>query len=74
MICGETDPVVLDFDHRPGETKFEHVSTLTSWGRFDALLREMKKCDVLCANCHRRVTRKRFIQSLTNLGETYRMF
>lgn len=54
--CGESDPVVLEFDHVRGE-KIRDVSTLVcsaiSWQRIVA---EIQKCDVRCANCHRRKT------------------
>jgi hypothetical protein len=57
--CSESDPVVLDFDHVRG-TKEAEVSSLVamgaSWGR---ILREIEKCEVRCANDHRRVTRER---------------
>lgn len=52
--CGETDPVVLEFDHV--RDKAYDVSRLLlgySWAR---VLREIEKCEVVCANCHRRRT------------------
>lgn len=55
--CGETDPIVLEFDHRDGEVKDRAVAELVSdncgWRK---ILAEIKKCDVRCANCHRRKT------------------
>jgi hypothetical protein len=55
--CGESDPVVLDFDHR-GDKDFEIGQALTyrSW---KVILAEIAKCDVVCANCHRRRTADR---------------
>lgn len=52
--CGETDPVVLEFDHVRGE-KIAEVSKLarSSVARVAA---EVAKCDVRCGNCHRRKT------------------
>jgi hypothetical protein len=59
-ICGEDDPVVLEFHHRDRATK--NTSLVTKEGKlqfsrlsFDNLFTEIEKCDVLCANCHRRV-------------------
>jgi hypothetical protein len=53
--CGESDPVVLEFDHVAGAAKDACVSRLVydaaAWERIEA---EIRKCTVRCANCHRR--------------------
>ena len=53
--CGETNIDLLDFDHL--RDKRANVTTLAraavSW---DAVRREIEKCEVRCANCHRRKT------------------
>lgn len=56
--CGESDPVVLDFDHRDPESKRASISQLVYMmhSSRDILLTEIEKCDVRCANCHRRKT------------------
>lgn len=57
--CGESDPVVLDFDHRPGEKRSRNNSVSVLMNRRVDLARieeEIKRCDVRCANCHRRRT------------------
>ena len=48
---------VMDFDHL--ENKENAVSFLMSTGRIGALKREIKKCEIVCANCHRLRTHKR---------------
>jgi hypothetical protein len=54
--CGETDMVVLEFDHRGH--KVADISTYANSGRTWARIeREIAKCEVRCANCHRRRTR-----------------
>lgn len=51
--CGlKFHPVCMDFDHRPGEIKIAGVAALVSHGSARAL-DEIKKCDIVCANCHR---------------------
>jgi hypothetical protein len=58
--CGETDPVVLEFDHLPGCDKKYLLSEMVSGGyAVETIKKEMEKCDVVCANCHRRRTAKR---------------
>lgn len=54
--CGKTDPVVLEFDHVRGEkvrALSEMVQRQFSLAKLDA---EIAKCDVRCANCHKRKT------------------
>lgn len=59
MDCGETDLDVLDFDHVSG-TKVCEVSRMISRGyRIWRIKAEVAKCEVRCANDHRRVTAKR---------------
>ena len=57
--CGVQYPYyVMDFDHREGETKeyqLNRIDRMTT----RAILNEIKKCDVVCANCHRVRTYKR---------------
>lgn len=53
---------VMDFDHRPGETKVLQVSLLYRHGSWSKLRREIVKCDVVCANCHRIRTQKRLVR------------
>ena len=53
--CGERDPVVLEFDHL--RDKVDNVSKMASLKRpWAIILAEIAKCDVVCANCHRRRT------------------
>ena len=56
--CGEADPVVLEFDHVRG-IKRDSVSVLKR-SSLKAVKEEIKKCEVRCANCHRRKTAKQF--------------
>ena len=54
--CGESDPIVLQFDHVRGK-KIDNISYLAtygaSWKKIEA---EIAKCEVRCANCHTRKT------------------
>jgi hypothetical protein len=55
--CGETDPVVLEFDHLR-DKRFNIGTAVTRYG-WDAIAAEIEKCEVVCANCHRRRTARR---------------
>lgn len=51
--CGEADPIVLEFDHVRG-TKKQAISRMRCHSSWETLLEELAKCEVRCANCHRR--------------------
>lgn len=54
--CGESDPRVLEFDHVRGEKEGE-VSRMAAYPvKLNRLIMEIAKCEVRCANCHRRRT------------------
>lgn len=58
--CGESDIRALDFDHRPGVEKVANVTRLVAGSyAWDRIFSEISKCDVRCANCHRKVTCER---------------
>ena len=58
--CGMKYPYyVMDFDHLEAHTKVDIISYLAQTGRIGALKREIKKCEVVCANCHRTRTHHR---------------
>ena len=54
VVCGESENVCLDFHHL--DPNMKDFSIATSMGRnWSAIEEELKKCVVLCANCHRKV-------------------
>ena len=59
--CGESDPIVLTFDHLPGKHKKRaDVSSLVHDGYgLDAIKAEIAKTDVVCFNCHSLRTQQR---------------
>lgn len=52
--CGETDPLVLEFDHL--RDKSFNIAKGLRTHNWEAILNEITKCEVVCANCHRRRT------------------
>lgn len=54
--CGEPDIVVLEFDHR--SNKKYSIADMRDNYSLGTVKTEVSKCDVRCANCHRRKTAK----------------
>ncbi len=62
--CGVQYPYyVMDFDHRKAGSKSFMLSDFTR-GTRTSLGREMAKCDLVCANCHRERTHQRQMKVL----------
>ena len=56
--CNQYYPYyVMDFDHL--ENKEQGINFLASTGRIGLLKKEVIKCEVVCANCHRKRTHVR---------------
>src|SRR5437868_1253938 len=56
-MCSEKHPACLDFHHRDPLEKEMEISRIVQdrgWG-IKRLEAEIAKCDVLCANCHRKL-------------------
>ena len=62
--CGESDPIVLEFDHQ-GDKSFTIGAVASVSPAFNRLIAEVAKCQVRCANCHRKKTYK-------ELGHTHK--
>jgi len=53
--CEESRPACLDFHHRDPDTKRMAVNEMVTHGYSTAELHEeIERCELLCANCHRR--------------------
>jgi hypothetical protein len=51
--CGESNPIVLDFDHNEPNKKLFNISDKKIFRNEKPLIDEIKKCCIRCANCHR---------------------
>ncbi len=51
--CEESHPACIQFHHKDASKKEGNVSDLikNGWSR-ENILKEIGKCDILCANCH----------------------
>ena len=43
----------MEYDHTPGHTKRARVAALVKYESLSAILAELDKCELVCANCHR---------------------
>ena len=61
MDCGESDLRVLDFDHvRDKKTlNVPRMAAARTYG-WERIQQEIAKCEVRCANCHRKRTYAQF--------------
>lgn len=54
--CGEHEPACMDFHHLDHKTKLFAVNSVTILRKpTDRLIEELKKCECVCANCHRKL-------------------
>ena len=54
--CPENHPACLEFHHRDPKQKDMNISQMWRLGySWERLTEEIAKCDVLCANCHRKL-------------------
>lgn len=51
--CNNDDFRVLEFHHRADSSKDGNISNLITRWSLERVQKEIDKCDVLCANCHR---------------------
>lgn len=52
FYCGKRHPAIIDFHHRDPKNKYKDISSIQ--GK-DRIMEEIKKCDPICANCHRKL-------------------
>lgn len=55
--CGESDIRTFEFDHIDPSKKSFGISKAVAEGlKWESILREISKCRILCANCHKKRT------------------
>jgi 5-methylcytosine-specific restriction endonuclease McrA len=59
--CGESDIRVLELDHiDPTQKKFSISQAVKLGYDWNSVVEELKKCQILCANCHKKRTAAQF--------------
>ena len=57
--CGQSDPMILTFDHVRGSKKM-NISQMVNQGySLETIRYEIEKCEVRCGNCHMRKEKER---------------
>ena len=59
LDCGETNPQLLSFDHVRGDKKLGISEMVGRGWSLETIKAEVRKCDVVCFNCHMRRERRR---------------
>lgn len=69
--CGESDLLVLEFDHIDRSTKLGEVAHIVKRELSTIkIMEEIGKCEVRCANCHRRKTEIESLSWNVNFSNT----
>lgn len=61
IYCGFNHPAAIDLHHRDSTDKVGNVSELFWKKGIKFLINEVKKCDPVCSNCHRKITLKKMV-------------
>lgn len=70
LQCPEDDPITLEFHHRNPTKKIAGIGEMISKGYSkDVIREEIKKCDLLCANCHKKAEQKLLAHKLKKRNE-----
>lgn len=67
--CGESNPIMLEFDHLKREDKKYEISKMMSDYKWDQILLEISKCEVVCANHHKLRTANQFGWYKNNINQ-----
>lgn len=53
-ICGESESCCLEFHHIDPSTKVDSIMNMLNEPE-ETLINEIKKCILLCSNCHKKI-------------------
>lgn len=69
--CGFDKVAALDFDHLDEQEKEMNISLMIADGySWENILKEIKKCQVLCSNCHRIKTARDYKWYMSDIAVT----
>jgi hypothetical protein len=65
-------PAAMQWDHLPGTEKVASIANLAKHGNREAVLAEIAKCELVCANCHAIRTWERLIEEPASVAQVGR--
>lgn len=69
--CGNKDIRVLEFDHLPEFEKSSNICDMVSNNSWSDIEKEIKKCEIVCANCHKIRTVERSIKNYRKVSKAH---
>ncbi|MBU3913373.1 MAG: hypothetical protein KKB21_02830 [Nanoarchaeota archaeon] len=54
-ICSQSHPAIIDFHHKAGKKDRSIAQMLTDGYSICRIKKELLNCEILCANCHRKI-------------------
>ena len=73
-VCGEARIPCLDYHHKDPKDKGYNVNDMIKSHSLESIDREINKCMVLCANCHRLLHAKELLQKVKETGDAMPLF
>ncbi len=73
-VCGEGRALCLDLHHRDRSEKSFGFSDKAGSRSFDKIIKEIAKCMVICANCHRLLHGQERLEAIAKLPDTEQEF
>lgn len=65
--CSESHPATIDFHHNQGKKEMAISYMVGNGYSIEQIKKELKKCQVLCSNCHRKIHYKTaYFKTLNN--------
>ena len=55
LVCGEKESCCLDFHHKDDNKSINVANMVGNGYSIDRIIKEISKCYVVCANCHRKI-------------------
>lgn len=68
VVCGEDSPECIDLHHVDPSVKEGTISQMINRWSWDRIQEEIKKCIIVCSNCHRKIHSGRIESPVSSVG------